>query len=162
MTYIDYGLLAVLALSIAWGAWRGLVHEMISLGGWIIAFLAANLFAGPASDVITDTIPAEARVMLGWLGVFVVVLLAASLAGMLLRRFIKTVGLAASDRTLGALFGLARGLLIWLAFALLAGLTRLPAQPVWKDSFLGRPLANTVVQLKPWLPSALAGRLRYH
>lgn len=162
MTYLDYGLLVVLALSIAWGAWRGLVHEMISLGGWIIAFLAANLFAGPASEVITDTIPAEARVMLGWLGVFVVVLLAASLAGMLLRRFIKTVGLAASDRVLGALFGLARGLLIWLAFALLAGLTRLPSQPVWKESFFGLPLANTAIQLKPWLPSALAGRLRYH
>ena len=162
MTFLDYALLAVLALSIAWGAWRGLVHEMISLGGWIIAFLAANLFAGPASEVITDTIPAEARVMLGWLGVFVVVLLAASLAGMLLRRFIKTVGLAASDRVLGALFGMARGLLIWLAFALLAGLTRLPAQTVWKDSFFGLPLANTAIQLKPWLPSALAGRLRYH
>ena len=162
MTWLDYALLIVLGLSIAWGAWRGLVHEMISLGGWIIAFLAANLFAGPASEAITDTIPAEARVMLGWLGVFVVVLLAASLAGMLLRRFIKTVGLAASDRVLGALFGLARGLLIWLAFALLAGLTRLPAQPVWKESFLSLPLANTVIQLKPWLPAALAGRLRYH
>jgi membrane protein required for colicin V production len=162
MTWLDYALFAILVLSIAWGAWRGLVHEMISLGGWIIAFLAANLFAGPASEVITDTIPAEGRVMLGWLAVFVVVLLAASLAGMLLRRFIKTVGLAASDRTLGALFGLARGLLIWLAFALLAGLTRLPTQPVWKDSFFGLPLANTAIQLKPWLPSAFAGRLRYH
>jgi len=101
-------------------------------------------------------------VMLGWLSVFVVVLLVASLAGMLLRKFIKSVGLAASDRTLGALFGLARGVLIWLVFALLAGLTRLPTQPVWKESFLGLPLANTVIQLKPWLPSALAGRLRYH
>ena len=162
MTWLDYGLLIVLALSVAWGAWRGLVHEMISLGGWIIAFLAANLFGAPAGEAMTDAIPAEGRVLLGWLGVFVVVLLAASLAGMLLRKFIKSVGLAASDRVLGALFGLARALIIWLAFTLLAGLTRLPAQPVWKDSFLGRPLANTVVQLKPWLPSALAGRLRYH
>jgi membrane protein required for colicin V production len=162
MTYLDYGLLAVLALSIAWGAWRGLVHEMISLGGWIIAFLAANLFGAAASELLTESIPAEARVMLGGLAVFVVVLLAASLVGMLLRKFIKSVGLAASDRVLGALFGLARGVIIWLAFALLAGLTRLPSQPAWKDSFLGLPLANTVIQLKPWLPSALAGRLRYH
>jgi membrane protein required for colicin V production len=162
MTWLDYALIAVMVLSIAWGAWRGLVHEMISLGGWIIAFLAANLFAGPASEAITDTIPGEGRVLLGWLGVFVVVLLVASLAGMLLRKFIKSVGLAASDRTLGALFGLARGLLIWLAFALLAGLTRLPTQPVWKESFFGLPLANTAIQLKPWLPSAFAGRLRYH
>jgi membrane protein required for colicin V production len=81
---------------------------------------------------------------------------------MLLGRFIKSVGLKSTDRTLGALFGLARGLVIGLAFALLAGLTRFPAQPAWKDSFFGPPLGRTVEQLKPWLPPALAGRLRYH
>jgi hypothetical protein len=52
--------------------------------------------------------------------------------------------------------------MIGLVFTLLAGLTRFPSHPAFKDSFFGPPLANTVVQLKPWLPSALAGRLRYH
>jgi membrane protein required for colicin V production len=63
---------------------------------------------------------------------------------------------------LGGVFGLARGLLIGLVFALLAGLTRFPFHPAWRDSFFGPPLANTVLQLKPWLPAGLAQRLRYH
>ena len=162
MTWFDFAFLGVLAISVAWGVWRGLVHEMLSLGGWVLAFLAANLFSGPLSEQITSTMAPELRVLLAWLGIFVVVLLVASLAGMLLRRFIKTVGLASTDRVLGGVFGLARGLLIGLVFALLAGLTRFPSHPAWKDSFFGPPLANTVVQLKPWLPAGLAQRLRYH
>ena len=45
MTWLDYLVITMLALSIAWGAWRGLVHEVLSLAGWIMAFLAANLLA---------------------------------------------------------------------------------------------------------------------
>ena len=162
MTWFDFTFLGVLVISVAWGVWRGLVHEMLSLGGWVLAFLAANLLAGPLSEQITSTMRPELRVLLAWLGIFVVVLLAASLAGMLLGRFIKSVGLKSTDRTLGGLFGLVRGVVMGLAFALLAGLTRFPAHPVWKDSFFGPPLGRTVEQLKPWLPPALAGRLRYH
>jgi membrane protein required for colicin V production len=162
MTWFDFAFLGVLALSVAWGVWRGLVHEMLSLGGWVLAFLAANLFSGPLSESITSTMAPELRVLLAWLGVFVVVLLAASLVGMLLGRFIKAVGLKSTDRTLGGVFGLARGVVIALAFALLAGLTRFPSHEAWKDSFFGPPLGRTVEQLKPWLPPALSGRLRYH
>lgn len=162
MTWFDIAFLVVVAISIGWGIWRGLVHEVLSLGGWVLAFLAANLLAAPASEYLPAAMQAELRVLLAWIVVFFGVLLIASLFGMLLKRFIKTVGLGSTDRTLGALFGLLRGLLIGLVFTLLAGLTRFPSDPAFKDSFFGPPLARTVVQLKPWLPPALAGRLRYN
>ena len=162
MTWFDFAILAVLALSIALGVWRGLVREMLSLAGWVIAFLAANLFAGRLSESITAVMQPELRLLFAWLGIFAVVLLAAGLASMLLAKVIKAVGLAPTDRWLGALFGLARGLMIALAFALVAGLTRFPAHPAWKGSLVGAPLANTVIQLQPWLPPTLAQRLRYH
>ena len=49
MTWLDYAVIIILALSIAWGAWRGLVHEVLSLAGWILAFVAANVLAAPLS-----------------------------------------------------------------------------------------------------------------
>lgn len=162
MTELDYAIFLVLAASTAWGVWRGFVRELLSLAGWVIAFLCANLLAGPLSESITSVMQPELRVMFAWLGIFVVVLMVATLGGMLLAKFIKAVGLASTDRWLGALFGFVRGLVIALAFALVAGMTKLPQQPVWKDSFFGRPLANTILQLKEWLPPTLAGRLRYH
>lgn len=162
MTWFDYAVLGVLAVSIALGVWRGLVREMLSLAGWVIAFLAANLLAGPLSETITSVMQPELRVLFAWLGIFALVLMLASLGAMLLAKVIKAAGLASTDRWLGALFGLARGLLIALALALVAGLTRFPAHPAWKESVFGAPLANAVVQLKPWLPPTLAQRLRYH
>jgi len=65
------------------------------------------------------------------------------------------------DRMLGALFGIARGLLIVLAAALLAGLTNAPRQPFWRDSASGPLLAQAAQALKPLLPQTFAERLRY-
>ena len=86
----------------------------------------------------------------------------ATLAGMLLARLLKAAGLGGLDRTLGGVFGLARGLVILLALTVLAGLTTAPRQPFWKESVTAGMLTRTVLQLKPWLPPRLAERLRYH
>ena len=49
-----------------------------------------------------------------------------------------------------------------LAFALLAGLTSFPLNPIWKESWSGPTLGRAALALKPWLPPAFAERLRYH
>jgi len=101
-------------------------------------------------------------VLIAFLVVFVVVLIAAALVGNALSKFLKAAGLSGVDRTLGGLFGLARGVVILLAFAVVSGLTSMPRQPIWKESVAAGMLERTVVQLKPWLPPALAGRLKYN
>jgi membrane protein required for colicin V production len=85
-----------------------------------------------------------------------------TLIGLLLSKILKAAGLAGLDRTLGGVFGLARGLLIMLAFALLAGLTSLPRQQVWTQALSRNLLEHSALVLKPWLPPAFAERLRYH
>lgn len=162
MTWLDYGLLGVVAASLIWGAWRGLVREIISILGWVIAFLAANLFAGPLGAAMPESIPSpELRVLGAFLVVFVAALAVATLLGLVLSKFVHAIGLGGLDRVLGALFGIARGALILIAFALLAGLTALPQQPVWRDSVAGAPLAQAALAVKPWLPDTFTARLRY-
>lgn len=162
MTWLDYAVFGVLGVSVVWGAWRGLVRELVSILGWIIAFLAANLFAGPLGEAMPRAIPTpELRVLAAFLAVFVGALAVTTLAGLLLSRLVKAVGLGGLDHALGALFGGARGLLVVLAIALLAGLTALPRQPAWRDSLSGAPMAWAALALKPWLPQTFAERLRY-
>ncbi len=48
MTGFDYAALAVLALSLLIGVWRGFAREVFAFGGWIAAFAAAMAFAGEA------------------------------------------------------------------------------------------------------------------
>ena len=162
MTWLDYTVIAVLVVSIAWGIWRGLVHEVLSLVGWILAFVVGNLFAMPLAERFPAAMRPELRVVVAFVLIFVGTLVVAALLGAFFTKFIKVSVLHSLNRWLGALFGLLRGLLIVVVLAMVAGLTSLPRKPDWTDSASGYSLAQTVIQLKPWLPAAFAQRLRYH
>lgn len=163
MTGLDYAVVGVLALSSAWGLWRGLVREVISLAGWILAFVAANLLADPLADALPQSIAnPDLRAIVAFVAIFVVVLTLVTLAAIALSKALKSTGLRGLDRTLGGLFGVARGVLIALLFAIVAGLTSFPQHPMWQGSWSGPMLGRTVGELKPWLPPALGQRLRYH
>jgi len=162
MTWLDYAVIGVFAVSLVFGAWRGLVREIVSILGWVIAFLAANLLAGPLGPAMPDIIPTpELRVAAAYVAVFAVALILTSLAGLVLSKVVAAVGLGGIDRMFGAAFGAARGLLILVAAALLAGLTSAPKQAWWRDSASAPLLIQVAGTLKPWLPQTLAERLRY-
>ncbi len=162
MTWLDYAVLGVLALSVVWGVWRGLVHEILSILGYVMAFLAANLLAGPLGASMPQAIPTpELRVLAAFVLVFIATLVIASLAALALSKLVRAVGLGGLDRTLGGVFGAARAGVLVLAAALLAGLTSAPRQAFWRDSVCGEPMARAALALKPWLPATLAERLRY-
>jgi membrane protein required for colicin V production len=164
MTWLDYAVLTILAASTLWGVWRGLVHEVVSVAAWVLAFLAANLLAGPLGEALPKSMVTtpEVRVLVSFVVVFIATLVVCTVIGHLLSKMMKVAGLGPLDRTLGGVFGLARALLILLAFALVAGLTALPRQPAWRDSVSGESLAQAALALRPWLPRSFAGRLRYH
>ena len=162
MTWLDYAVAGVLLLCILFGLWRGLVREVVSILGWVIAFLAANLFAAPLGQALPSEIPTpELRLAIAFMAIFVCSLALTTLLGLLLSKMVKAVGLEGIDRTLGALFGTAKGVLILLAVALLAGLTSAPRQSYWRDSIAGETLARCAIAFKPLLPPTFAERLRY-
>jgi membrane protein required for colicin V production len=163
MTWLDYAALAILVASVLWGIWRGLVREVISIGAWVLAFLGANLFAGPLGDALPKALPTpEIRMAVAFVAVFIAILAVCALLSRLLSKLVHGAGLGELDRSLGGVFGVARALLILLAFALVAGLTALPRQPVWRNSISGPLLAQAVLAIKPWVPPSFGLRLRYH
>ncbi len=162
MNWLDYAVIGVLVISMVWSALRGVVREIVSLGGWIIAFLAANLFAGPLSAHLPQAIPGESlRVLAAFLAIFLVALICSAVVGVLMSKLVSAVGLGATDKALGALFGIARGTILVLVAVLAAGLTIAPRQAWWKESMSGEPLKQAALALKPWLPDSFAQRLRY-
>ena len=103
----------------------------------------------------------ELRIAAAYVAVFAGSLMATALVGLILSKIMKAAGLGGLDRMLGAIFGIARGLLIVLAAALLAGLTSAPRQAFWRDSATGPLLMQAAQALKPLLPQTLTERLRY-
>ena len=162
MSWLDYAIIGLLLVSMIWSALRGVVREIISLGGWVIAFLAANLFAGPLSTHLPQAIPGETlRTLAAFLAIFIFALICTALVGLVMSKLVNAIGLGPIDKALGALFGIARGTILVLAAVLAAGLTSAPQQAWWKDSVSGPYLKQAALALKPWLPDSFAQRLRY-
>jgi membrane protein required for colicin V production len=162
MTVFDYAVIAIVGLSILLSVIRGLVREVLALLAWVVAFLAANFFAGPLATLLPDEMSnVEVRLLVSFGAAFVVVLLAMSLLAMFTSKLVKNAGLGMEDRMLGGVFGLARGMLVVMVLVLLAGLTSLPRQPVWREAVLSKPLESFAGTVKPWLPGGVSQRITY-
>jgi len=153
---VDLGVLLVVLVSLAVGAWRGFLYEVFSLVGWVVAFgsarwLAADVVAflplGGASEGL--------RYAAAFVAVFVAAAFAAGLVSWLIRKLAVQVGLRPVDRVLGAMFGLVRAaaLLVILAFGV--SLTPLSKNEAWTQSGSAQFLAAVAQQGKPWLPEEL-------
>lgn len=162
MNALDYAWLAVLGLSVLLGLWRGVIRELFSLAGWVLAILAALTFTADAAALLPqDFATPTVRTVLVFAVIFLAVLLALAFAGLLLARAFHAAGLGLPDRILGAVFGFARGALILFLAVLAAAFTPLPAEPLWRGSVLTPAIETAVIAAKPWLPPRIAERVRY-
>lgn len=162
MTLLDIIVLAIIGISILLGVIKGLVREVLSLAAWVMAFLAANLAAPEAAQLLPQGMASEEiRLLAGFAIVFVLVLIGLSVLAMMASKLIRIAGLGMADHVLGGVFGLVRGALVVTILVLLAGLTSLPRQPVWRNAFLGPTLEASAGYVKTWLPAELSKRIKY-
>ena len=96
------------------------------------------------------------RTVIAFTVLFVVILVVVSIAGLLFTKAVRAVGLGLADRTLGGVFGFARGALILLVIALAAGLTAVAEGAVLARGE-ARPAARNGGDCSETLPSAGAG-----
>lgn len=150
----DWVLLGVLLVSMSVGFWRGLVYEVLSLAGWVVAFIAAQWLAADVVDWMPFLKSAAAQVQnaMAFVLVFVAALFVFGLFSWLVKKLVETVGLQPVDRSLGALFGLARGLVLLLALTVVVQLTGLATEPWWQNAQGPVWLNTTLAGLKPLLP----------
>jgi membrane protein required for colicin V production len=162
MTGFDYAVIVIVLLSALLGWWHGLVYEVLSLAGWVAAYLVARMFAASVAPLMPAALGAEAlRMTAAYALLFVSTLIVGGVVAWLLSKVVKWVGLGWLDKALGILFGTARGMLVVVALVLLAGLTGFPQQPFWRDAWLSRPLEKIALAAKARLPQNVAQQLHY-
>ncbi len=162
MNGFDIALISVIALSTLFAFVRGVVRELIAIATWIVGFVVAIKYAGTISGLFSrlDATPA-AKHVLAFALILIVVMIAGALAAWMMSKVVRAVGLGMADRLLGAIFGVARGVLIVVGFALIAGVTTLPKHEWWQNATLGPTLSEFALSLKPYLPRAWAERLDF-
>ncbi len=150
---LDWIFLAVLLLSLAVGAWRGLVYEVLAVLGWIAAFVLAQWLAPLAGQWLPMGGAAEPlRYAAGFALVFVLAVFTAGLLAWGVRKLVEAVGLRPADRALGAAFGLLRGRVLMLAFAVVVNMTPLRSAQWWTES-AGAGVSTAALRgMKPVVP----------
>ena len=162
MNGFDLAIVAVVGLSALFAFVRGIIREMIALATWVVGFIAAIAYAGPVSGMFNwVNVSPVARQAIAFGLILVVVMIVGAILARSLASVVRAIGLGFVDRILGAIFGVARGLIVVVIFALVAGVTTLPKQDWWQNSVLGQPLADAALSLKPYLPKAWADRLDF-
>jgi membrane protein required for colicin V production len=158
--WVDWALLAVLVASVVVGLWRGLVFEVLSLAGWVVAFIAAQAFAPGVAAVLPIGVPGSAlNHGVAFALTFLLALIVWALGSRLLRLIIHATPLQPVDRMLGGVFGLARGAVLLLAVATVVMLSPAQRSSAWQQSRGAAWLATALQGLKPVLPEALGQRL---
>lgn len=154
---LDWIFLAVLVASLVLGAWRGLVYEVLSVLGWAASFYVAQWFAPQVATLLPLQSAAEpVRYAAAFVLVFIAALFAAGLLAFLLKKLVDAIGLRPVDRTLGAAFGVLRGLILLLAATVVMNMTALRSSGWWQESS-GAPLLEAALRgLKPVLPEQFA------
>jgi membrane protein required for colicin V production len=162
VTLFDYLVLFVLVASVVISTLRGLVKEILSLLGWVVAFVLANAYGAKLAPMLPAMIPGETvRLIVAFIVLFLGVRILMGLLSLAIGALITATGLSLADRGLGGLFGLARGIVIVLAAVILCGMTSIPQQAFWKDALLS-PMAETGARtVKPFLPAALAQHVKF-
>lgn len=162
LTVFDYLVLFVLVCSVVISTLRGLVKEILSLLGWIVAFWVANAYCDPLALMLPDVVPGKSgRLIVAFLALFIGVKLLMLLLMLAIDAIVKASGLTVVDRGLGGLFGLARGVLLVLAAVLVCGTTAIPRQPFWKDAVFSALAETAARTMLLYLPGDLARHVTF-
>jgi membrane protein required for colicin V production len=133
----DYLLLAMLLASALVGILRGLIREAMSLAIWVIALWSAARFDAQVAHLFSNTIRDPLwQLWAARLALFVGVLFGGSVVAWIVSYFVRRSVITGTDRTLGMLFGLARGVVLAGILVLALELGGFAAEPWWRESKL--------------------------
>jgi len=160
LSILDGIVLVVVLVSALLAMYRGFMREMFSIGSWVIAAVVAYMFYKPLIPMIRPYLGgASETVQIGVAAgaIFVVALVLVSYITMKISDFILDSAFGALDRSIGFLFGAARGvLLLIVAMQFFNFFVSADQTPVWVANSRAKPyLDDAGNKLRAALPDDL-------
>jgi membrane protein required for colicin V production len=133
---VDIVILIITVLSSAFGLWRGLIKEVLSLLTWIAALLVSRVYSEPLAGLMTGMIENDGiRYVSAFVILFFIVMMFGTFLNSLMSKLLSVTGLKLADRLLGAGFGVARGVIIVLVIMFIASMF-VSETELWQQSQL--------------------------
>ena len=158
LTTVDWFALALLAVGFIWGLMKGFVRELMSVVAWFLAFMLAPLWGATAGSLIpVQDMSNTTRLWVGYLMVFMCVLILSTVCGTWLRQQLSKIGLGALDRLVGSIFGMLGASAILMLVVVCIHLSPFKRNPEWTRSYvapvLTKALNQALDQMAPFLSS---------
>jgi membrane protein required for colicin V production len=157
MNWFDIVILAILALSVLVGLWRGFIGEVLALACWVLAFWVAWMFGPSLAERFSASISVPSvRYLLAYALCFVAVLIAGAIVSYLMRKLVSGSGLSGTDRLLGMVFGLVRGAALVVLVVLLMKFTPVVHDDWWNKSRMLPTFERGAHWVTTFLPEGVA------
>ena len=164
ISILDLAVIGVVIISALLAAVRGFTREVLAIVAWVTAAAGAGFLHPLILPKIKEHIANPTVALVAAIGgIFIITLLIVSILTVKFSDFILDSRIGALDRTLGFVFGAARGLLICvIGWVFLAWLVQ-GKMPDWATTARSRPMlentGNTLIGMLPD-PDGLMAQLR--
>lgn len=159
MVWVDIVIVGVILISTLISLFRGFVKESISLATWVLAGVLAVRYMDVMAALLESSIESVTiRMAASFAVLFIVTLIVGAIINYIVSQMVSKTGLGGTDKALGMVFGLGRGVLIIVMLLLLGGLTPMPEELWWKESLLIEQFSSISVWIREFLPQDLASK----
>lgn len=163
MFWVDYVIIGIVVLSAGISIIRGFIKEVLSLVSWVLSFWVALTFSPYLATLLNPYIETSSiRVFTAFFALFIVTLILSALVNHLISTLVEKTGLTGTDRALGVLFGILRGVAIVTLLVLIAGVTPMPNDSWWQNSLLIEHFETLAVWVRDLLPADLAEYIHFN
>ena len=146
----DLLMLVILVLAAVFGAWRGMAWQIASLASLVVSYVVAMRFSGTLAPYISSSEPWNR--FLAILILFLVTSLAIWIIFRMVAGAIDRVKLKEFDRQMGALFGVAKGVLFCLVITFFAVTLAEGSRQAVLNSHSGKFTAKVLQKATPVMP----------
>ncbi len=156
LNWADYTILGIIGFSTLISLIRGFVREALSLIIWVGAFWIAYRYATPFAQQFLKGIQSEGMKTPVSFGIlFLGVLILGALLNYIMSRLVSQTGLSGTDRVLGLVFGMGRGVFLVAVVALVVPMTAVNKSTWWQESQLVPEFEGLALYLHGMLPAKM-------
>jgi membrane protein required for colicin V production len=165
VSILDLVVIGVIVISALLAAVRGFTREVLAIAAWAAAAAAAWYLHPMALPMVKQYIRSDTVALVAAIGgIFVVTLIVVSIITVKLSDLILDSRIGALDRTLGFVFGAARGFLICVIGWVFLNWLLQGKNPEWATTARSRPAlestGNNLIAMLPDNPEGLLQQLR--
>lgn len=136
---------AIILVSVIFGIFRGGVAELLSMSTWFIALFVMRKYSGEIEKLIPQLVSnSMLRSLVSYIVAFIAVAIVIMLIKIMFHKFIHSLGLGGLNYFIGALFGIARGLVISALIIVVVEMFNMDDKHTWKSSVISPLLVPTV------------------